>query len=106
MITSERAEKALEFLVSTDATLAQLEGELKNAEQRAEIAKDIAYLEAQGANVKEREAKAGTNPKYLAALSDVTSAEIAYKTMKYQRQTADILIGMFRTQESSRRQGV
>lgn len=106
MIPSDRAEKALNFLVDTDSKLAQLEGELRNAEQRAEIAEQMAFLESVGANIREREAKAKTSPKYLAALSDVTQAEIDYKTLKYQRQSADILIGMFRTQESSRRQGV
>lgn len=106
MITSERAEKALDFLVNTDARLAQLEGEVMNAEQRAEIEEQIAYLESTGSNIREREAKAKTASKYLAALSEVTRAEIDFKTLKYQRQSADILIGMFRTQESSRRQGV
>ncbi len=106
MIPSERAEKALHFLVDSDADLATLEGELRNAETRADIALEVSFLEAQGANIREREAKAKTNPKYLAAQSDVTEAEIAFKTLKYQRQTADTLIGVYRTQESSRRQGV
>ena len=106
MISSDRAEKALEFLVSTDTKLAELEGELKNAEQRAEIEEQIAFLESQGSNIREREAKAKTSAKYLAALSDVTRAEVDFKTLRYQRNSADILIGCWRTQESSRRQGV
>jgi len=106
MISSERAEKALHFLVETDIKLAELEGEVKNAETRAEIEEQLAFLEATGANVREREAKAKTSAKHLAALSELTRAEVDFKTLKYQRQTADTLIGCWRTQESSRRQGV
>ena len=106
VISSDRAEKALNFLVDSDHKLALLEGELRNAEQRADIQEQLGFLEANGANVREREAKAKTEAKYLAALGDVTRAEIEYKTLKYQRQTADILINMWRTQESTRRAGV
>jgi hypothetical protein len=105
VISPERAEKALHFLVNTDVTFAELEGELRNAEQRAEIEEQLAFLEATGSNIREREAKAKTSAKYLAALSDVTRAEVEYKTMKYQRQSADIMVGVWRTSEASRRQG-
>jgi hypothetical protein len=105
MIPSDRAEGALNFLVDTDAKLAQLEGEVRNAETRARIEKEIAYLEAQGSNIREKDAKANTSAKYIAAETEVVRAEIEFKTLKYRRQTADILIGCWRTQESSRRQG-
>ena len=106
MISSDRAEEALDFLINSDAKLAILEGEFRNAEQRADIQKHLGFLEATGANISERNAKAETQPKYLAALGDVTRAEIEFKTLKYQRQSADILINMWRTQESTRRAGV
>ena len=105
MISSDRAEEALDFLVNSDAKLAILEGEFRNAEQRADIQKHLGFLEADG-NISERNAKSETQPKYLAALGDVTRAEIEYKTLKYQRSSADILINMWRTQESTRRAGV
>jgi hypothetical protein len=106
MINADRAEKALDFLVESDHKLALLEGELRNAEQRADIQEQLGFLEATGSNIREREAKAKTEAKYLAALGDVTRAEIEYKTLRYQRQSADILINMWRTQESTRRAGV
>jgi RNase P/RNase MRP subunit POP5 len=106
MISSERAEEALNFLLDTDTKLALLEGELRNAEQRADIQEQLGFLEATGSNIKEKEAKAKTEARYLAALGDVTRAEIAYKTLKYERQTRDILINCWRTQESTRRAGV
>ena len=105
MISSDRAEKALNFLVDSDHKLALLEGELRNAEQRADIQEQLGCLEATGSNIREREAKAKTEAKYLAALGDVTRAEIEYKTLRYQRASAEILIGMWRTAEASRRQG-
>jgi isocitrate dehydrogenase len=104
-VTQERMESALDYLVSTDFQFAELDGQVKNAENRVELAKEIAYARSEGANIKEREAKAVMAETYQNALDEHTKAYIEFKKVKAKRDTAQVLIDVWRSLNAARRQG-
>jgi hypothetical protein len=104
-VTQERMESALNFLAETDYEYAELDGAFKNAEKREDLEKDIAFVTSTGSNVREREANAAQKIGYQNAKDDTVRAYIAFKKIKAKRETAGILIDVWRTLESSRRNG-
>lgn len=104
-ITQERMEAALQYLIDTDFEYAELDGAVKNAENKADLSKQIAYVRAEGSNIKEREAVAGTSTAYQNALDEHTAAYIAFKKVKAKRDTAQAVIDVWRSLNAARRQG-
>jgi hypothetical protein len=104
MITVERVEKSLAYLATTDADVAEAEGEMLRAEYRCDLIKDRIFLTATG-TVAERQAKAGSANELAEAQENYIQALITVKKLKAKRQTEDQVIQVWRSQESSRRQG-
>jgi hypothetical protein len=104
-LTQERMEAALQYLIDTDYEYAALDGGVKDSENKADLAQQIAYVRSEGANIKEREAIAATSPAYQNALDEHTSAYIAFKKVKAKRDTAQTVIDVWRSLNAARRQG-
>ena len=106
MISADDAENAVHELINSADRLAWLEGQVRNAELKQELAYAKSYIAAKGANIEERKANAKLDPKYEEAYEAVTPHIIEYKKLLYRRKGLDDLCGLYRTQESSRRQGM
>lgn len=104
-INQERMEAALQYLIDTDFEFAQLDGEVKQTENKADLAKQIAFVRSEGSNIKEKEAKAEMSEGYQNALDAHTSAYIAFKKVKAKRDTAQTVIDVWRSLNAARRQG-
>ncbi len=104
-ITEERMNAALQYLIDKDEEYAKLDGAVKDAENKADLAKQIAYVRAEGSNIKEREAVAAQAPAYQNALDDHVKAYIAFKKVKAKRDTAQTVIDVWRSLNAARRQG-
>jgi hypothetical protein len=97
-------EKALRYLAETDDTVAEAEGELQASEYLFSLVKDRIFLTSEG-TVAERNARAGCANESLEAHQKYIHALIRLKQIKAKRETESQVIGVYRTQEASRRQG-
>lgn len=104
-VTQERMEAALQYLIDSDFEYAELDGDVKRTENKADLAKQIAFARSEGSNIKEKEAKAEMSEAYQNALDEHTSAYIAFKKVKAKRDTAQVLIDVWRSLNAARRQG-
>lgn len=95
-------EKALRYLAETDGAVAEAEAAVERAEYRHGLIKDRIFLTASG-TVAERQATAGSSNEALAAHEDYLAALVAHKQLRAKRETESQVIGVWRTQESSRR---
>ena len=103
-ISSERMEKALHYLVETDDTVAEAEGEMQSAEYKHGLVKDRIFLTSEGP-VAERNARAGCSSEALEAHTNYIHWLVRVKQLKAKRETESQVIAIYRTQEASRRQG-
>lgn len=106
MIDEEKAEEAVRWLAKTDVRFGQLKGEVLKAEQLCKRVRARNFLIAEGSSVKEREAAAEITPEVAEADQALVEVTIEYEVMRAERNTRDIGIQMWRSQESSRRQGM
>lgn len=105
MISQDRMEKALRFLAETDEVVAELEGEMLRTEYRHGLVKDRVFLTCEG-TIAERQARAESSNDALAAHEEYISSLVSLKKIKAKRATEEQVIQVWRSQESSRRQGV
>ena len=99
-----RADKALQFLESSEQEFARAVARRESAEQRRKLAKGLGFLEATG-TAGEREARAETSEDYRAAIEELESAVYELELLKAKRARALLTIDLFRTLEASRRKG-
>jgi hypothetical protein len=104
VISEERADKALEYLVGTDKEAAELKGQMLIKEQLCKVARAEAFRKATG-SVESRKAEAETSIAVAAADGEFNEATVEYETVRNRRSTAVTIIDMYRTEEASRRQG-
>jgi hypothetical protein len=105
MISAERVEAAIHFLVDTDSDVAYAEGEVMRLERKIERIKDNLYLSEDG-TVPERKAKANRHPEVAVLEDEYVDALVKFKALKAKRDTARVEIEVWRSFESSRRAGV
>ena len=104
MISKERLEKALTFLAETDETFAYHKTHVAQTDHKAKAIKSAMFLRFDG-TVAERTAKAESSDEYQDALEIYFTALNALEKLKNKRQTESIVIEVWRSLESSRRQG-
>ena len=98
-------EKALEYLASTDEKIGIAKGCVKSTEFQVKTSKAIAFLDAKGNNVAEREARAQIDHGHLTAMEAHADAVADYATLAAKRERAILTIEVWRTQEASSRKG-
>ena len=103
MITDEAAEKALRYLASTDEKLGELVGHVKGLEHRMKTEKAMAFMQHSG-TVAEREAASQTGPQYLSMITEHEAAVTETEIIKAKRKTRELVIEVWRSQNSNRRQ--
>ena len=104
MISDERAEKALRFLVDTDESCALAKAEVERAEFVFKRTKEAVFTFSSG-TVAERQAEAIQHADTLAANDKLVEAIAAYSKIVNKRDTERIVMDTWRTIQANRRQG-
>ena len=104
MISDERAEKALEYLVKTDEQAAALKAAVEALNEKRRMTRSVEFLKAQG-SAAERTETAYASEAYLQAVEDYENAVADYEVVRNRRQTAAIMIDMYRTESANQRKG-
>ena len=105
MISEERAERALRFLVDTDERCAEAKGEVERTEFAFKRTKEVLFTHAQG-TVAERQAAAATHPKAVEAHDVWVKAIQTYGFIANKRDTERIVLDVFRTLCANKRTGL
>lgn len=104
MITEDRRDKSLKYLVDTDLECAELEAEVLRKEYMLEMVKDRVFLSSDG-TVRERESRSRLSGEVQTAHENWLQALVKFKHMKAKRQTEAIVCDQWRSENANRRQG-
>lgn len=104
MIDESMAEKALNYLASTDESSARAKGIVKALEYRLKVVKAAQFLSSSG-TMAEKEAQALSSHDYGDLLLQYESAIIDFETISAKRERAVLTIDVWRTESSNRRKG-
>ena len=104
MITDERAEKALDFLMDTSVKIANLRGEFERSEILRKRVRKKVFLASTG-TVAERDALAESDPETHAADDAYIHAIKLYESLKAKREIESIALDVWRTEQASKRKG-
>lgn len=104
MISEDRAEKALRFLVETDESCATAKGEVERAEYAWKRVREAIFTHADG-TVADRQAAAAQHPKSVEAHNEYVKAVQAYSFLANKRETERIVLDVFRTMQANKRMG-
>ena len=105
MIEDEQVERALFYIRDSAGTAGQLAGAVKEAESRRKASMAIAFLQAVG-TVAERQARSRTDPAVVSAYHDYCESVAEYEKLKLEIKAAEMLIEVWRTENSNRRAGI
>jgi hypothetical protein len=104
MISYERMEKALHYLVDTDDSTASAFALVKKLEDNKKYVLGKEYLQAAG-TVADRNAIAATSDVYQDYLEKIENAWADHKLLENKRATAKIFIDVYRTISANQRNG-
>jgi hypothetical protein len=106
LVTDQRLEAALGKLAKTDQLAADLHMNVERAEFKAKAVKDAIFLRADGANIAERQAQAGTHADYVEEMDKYFEALKAYEGLKNERAREVLVIEVWRSLNSARNKGL
>lgn len=101
---TEQAERALNFLATTDLEVAEWRVSVLRTEYLADVAEAMAFKLAEG-TVEDRKREAKTVDAVRMAKEEYFKAVKHWETLRARRKRAELTIEMWRTIESSRRMG-
>jgi len=104
MITEDRAEKAVEYLRDSAENYGAYRGRMAYCESNLRRVKSLLMLAKTGP-MWEREAEAYAAEEYNQAMKDLSDATADYETMRALREAAAFTVEVWRSQNSTRRQG-
>ena len=104
MISEDRAEKALRFLVETDEPCAMAKGEVERTEFAYKRTREAVFTHSEG-TVAERQAIAAQHKTTLAAHDEYVKALQTYSHMANKRDTERIILDVYRTISANKRMG-
>lgn len=102
MITDQRAEQALEYLLSTTGQIGDAKGRLERAEILRKRVRKRHFLTATG-TVAVREAEAECQSDAEEADDEYILAVAAYETLRARRDIESIALDVWRTESANRR---
>lgn len=103
-ITQDKAENALGYLTKTDADCAAAKALLEGLTRQEKTIKATAFLDAQG-SVAERNARAEVSALYTEHTKKIEAATLDFETLRNRRNTASMVIEMWRSLNANRRHG-
>ena len=104
MITDERMETALRYLVDTDNLSGDLKAEVARKEYAAKLARARIFLMSEG-SVEARKAQAEVSADVQAAEEELAKAIVADTRTQARRKTEVLVIDTWRSQNANRRVG-
>lgn len=104
MITDDKAEKALDYMASTEDSCAKAKGRMKVADQLRKTAKAVAFLRHEGTGVV-REQEAYASQEFIDAVKEIDDSTVDYEILNLRRKRAEWTIEMWRTQNANQRRG-
>ena len=102
MPDEEKAGKALDYLHDSEQAFAAAYARKEAMEQAIKIAKDSAFMAAEG-TVAERQAIAGSSAEYKQAVDSLEAAYVDLELLKAKRQRAILTIEVWRTLAANQR---
>ncbi len=108
MIDNERRDKALHYLIDTDEKAAQARSYMLGLEKQEKTILGLLILDEKGktGTVPEKDAKARTSPEYKAWLEQYENAVADFEAYRNRRKTAELIIEVWRSELSARKQGM
>ena len=97
MIDFDRAEKAAEFIRDRAEKYGKLIGLCKALEHERKVVFGRAFLEADGKNVAEREAKAYISEEFRLVVEEIENAWADKETLSAQIKAAELTIELYRS---------
>ena len=104
MISDERVEKALKYLVETDSEHARIKSEYKAKEALTKTILGYEFHDAEG-SIEARKASSYTSQSYQDHIEALKKLEVELQTMYNRRDTARLVIEMYRTDSANKRRG-
>lgn len=104
MITSERLEKALQYLATTDAETAEAKADVERCIYRCKHARALEFQGADG-SVEARKASAETSQSVQQAEDRRIEAIVKFEKLKAKRETEGLVIEVWRSLNANRRTG-
>lgn len=105
IVTDERCQKAIDYLVKTDEESAELKTDVARKEYALDLAKKRMYLESEGKNVEERKATAEISMDVQLSVEAHLKAMVTFEKVKARRVTAALIVDTWRSVNANRRSG-
>lgn len=106
MFELKDVENAVRYMASTDAEFASAKAKMVAMAERKKITLAACFLDASGANVRERDAEALTSQIYRIEVDAWEESILEYETIHAKRIRAAHVIDIYRTLQSARTKGV
>lgn len=103
--TSNDVSRALKYLSETDERYGWLVAAVKASEHKGKTAKALAFLSSEG-TMAEKEAKSLASEDYKSWVEDYQNIVAECETIRARRKRAELVIEVWRSANSNRRQGI
>lgn len=104
MISDERLDKALTFLVTTDEEAAKAKARMEGLRNQEKTHLGLSFLAAHG-TMAEKEAHSRTSVEYKAWQKAMEDAVLEYEILKNKRNTEAMIVEVWRTLSANMRRG-
>jgi hypothetical protein len=106
MISDERRDKALTYLVETDEEHARKKSYFKGLERQEKTVYSFEFLKTKGnGTVEERKAMANSSSSLIEHLEKIADAQLKHEIMENKRHTEELMIECWRSENANRRKG-
>ena len=105
MIDEDKVEAAVWYLRNSADSYGPARGHLAFSDANLRRVKSLKMLQEQG-SVADREARAYASAEYLEAIEQLQNATADYETIRAKREAAVMMIELWRSQSSARKQGI
>jgi hypothetical protein len=104
MISTERAEAAVEYMRDHADEVGELYGRCKALDERRKVVKGEAFLACEG-TVAEREARSYVAAEYRAVLEEIENAWAEWKAAEIKLKAAELTVDVWRSQFAASKRG-
>lgn len=103
LVSKDRAEKALFYMAETDRTFAGLKAEVERHNYLCKRRRATIFLLQDSGSIEQKKAIAETSREVIEAERDRTDVLAGYEEIAAKRKTEQLILDIYRTEESTRR---
>ncbi len=103
LVNPDRAEKALIYMAETDRDYAALKADLERKRYACKRMRAHEFLSQESGSVEQKKANAEISAGVMLAEDELTEVLVAYETIAAKRKTEQLILDIYRTEESTRR---